>query len=91
MYISVNTYSPATTTKARLVLKRIATDETLVHHFEPESKKQRMEWKHPESPRTKRLKTQPFKGKVMEKFLELKRAYTEHYLEKGVNSQQSTV
>ena len=40
-------------------LRRIFTeDETLVHHYEPESKRQSMEWKHQDSPAKKKFKTQ---------------------------------
>ena len=47
-------------------LNRIVTgDETCVHHYEPESKRQGMEWKHPGSPAKKKFKTQPSEGKVM--------------------------
>jgi hypothetical protein len=42
------------------VLKHIATgDERWVHHFEPESIQQSINWKHPSSPTTK------FKAQVM--------------------------
>jgi hypothetical protein len=35
---------------------RIVTgDETWVHHYEPESKRQSMEWKHPEWPTKKKF------------------------------------
>ncbi|XP_045132250.1 histone-lysine N-methyltransferase SETMAR-like [Portunus trituberculatus] len=47
-------------------LSRIVTgDETWVHHYEPESKRQSMEWKHPGSPATKKFKTQASARKVM--------------------------
>lgn len=47
-------------------LERIVTcDETWIHHFEPESKRQSMEWKHVSSPVRKKFKTQPKAGKVM--------------------------
>jgi len=48
------------------VLSRIVTgDETWVHHYEPESKRQSLEWKHLGSPAKKKFKTQPSAGKVM--------------------------
>jgi hypothetical protein len=38
-------------------LSRIVTGhETWVHHYEPESKRQSMEWKHPGSPTKKKFK-----------------------------------
>ena len=47
-------------------LKRILTcDETWIHYFEPESKRQSMEWKHPSLPAKKKFKPQPSAGKVM--------------------------
>jgi histone-lysine N-methyltransferase SETMAR len=47
-------------------LSRIVTgDETWVHHFEPESKRASLEWRHPYSPRTKKFKTQQSAGKIM--------------------------
>jgi len=40
-------------------LQQIVTgDETWVHHYEPKSKWQRMQWKHPSSPVAKKFKTQ---------------------------------
>jgi len=47
-------------------LVRIITgDETWVHHYEPECKRQIMEWKHPQSPIRKKFKSQPSAGKLM--------------------------
>lgn len=47
-------------------LTRIVTcDETWVHHFDPESKRQSLEWKHPESPVRKKFKSKPSAGKVL--------------------------
>ena len=47
-------------------LQRIVTgDETMVHHFEPESKRASMKWRHPTSPRSKKFKSQQSAGKVM--------------------------
>ena len=37
----------------------------LVHHFDPESKKQSMQWKHPGSPPPKKFKRVSSAGKVM--------------------------
>ena len=47
-------------------LSRIVTgDETWAHHYEPETKRQSVEWYHPQSPRKKELKTTPSAGKFM--------------------------
>ena len=46
-----------------IFLDRIITgDETWVHHYEPENKRQSMEWKHPQSLCKKKFKTQPSAG-----------------------------
>jgi len=47
-------------------LHRIVTgDESWVYHFEPESKRQSMQWKHPLSLGNKKFKTKASAGKVM--------------------------
>lgn len=47
-------------------LSRIVTgDETWVHHFEPETKRQSMEWRHSHSPQKKKFKSTASAGKVM--------------------------
>ena len=47
-------------------IKRIVTkDETWVHHFDPESKIQSIQWKHPGSPPPKKFKRVHSAGKVM--------------------------
>jgi len=49
-----------------LFLKRIVTgDETWIHHYDPESKQQRMQWKHATSPSPRKFKVQASAGKVM--------------------------
>ena len=40
-------------------------DKTWVHHFEPESKRASMEWRHPTSPRSKKFKSQQSAEKVL--------------------------
>ena len=41
-------------------LERIVTgDETRIHHYEPASECQNMEWKHPHLPARRKLKTHP--------------------------------
>ena len=47
-------------------LERIITgDETWVYHFKPESKRRSIQWRHPNSPRTKKFKAQKSAGKIM--------------------------
>lgn len=47
-------------------LGRIVTgDETWLHHFSPETKRQSMEWHHANSPKKTKFKTTPSAGKVM--------------------------
>ena len=50
-------------------IDRVVTqDETWVHHFDPESKMQSMQWKHPGSSHPKKLKSVSSAGKVMVSF-----------------------
>ena len=71
--------------KGERFLSRIITgDETWVHHYEPESKRQSMEWKHPGSPVKKKFKTRASAGKVMlTLFWDQKGPILEDYLEQG--------
>jgi len=43
----------------------VTGDETWAHHYEPERKRQSMEWNHPQSPQKKKFKTTPSTGKFM--------------------------
>jgi len=48
------------------MLSRIVTvDEAWVHHYELETKRASMRWKHPASPTHKKFKVTPSPGKVM--------------------------
>ena len=66
-------------------IERIVTgDETWVHHYEPESKRQSMSWKHTDSPDTKKFKTRPSAGKLLlTVFWDSRGPVLEHYLERG--------
>ena len=66
-------------------LNRIVTgDETWVHHYEPETKRQSMQWTHTLSP-SKKFKSQPSAGKLlMTVFWDSQGPILEHYMEKGV-------
>ena len=90
---SVNAYWTAMLTKVKLFLTRIVTgDETWVHHFAPESKRQSMEWKYPGSPVKKKIQESTFCGKsVAHNFLGLTRGNTGTLSGKGRNSKQCTV
>jgi hypothetical protein len=43
----------------------VTADETWVHHFEPQTKRQYMEWHNPQAPQKKKFKTFPSGGKVV--------------------------
>jgi histone-lysine N-methyltransferase SETMAR len=43
----------------------VTGDETWIHHFKPETKRQSMEWHHTTSPRKKMFKAVPSAGKIM--------------------------
>lgn len=62
----------------------VTTDETWVHHYEPESKRQSMEWKHVQSPTKKKFKSQRAVGKVMlTVFWDMKGPVTIDFLQRG--------
>jgi histone-lysine N-methyltransferase SETMAR len=47
------------------IIQRIVTgDETWIHHYDPESKQESMQWKHKGSPSPKKFKVQHSAGKV---------------------------
>ena len=43
----------------------MTTDETWVHHYDPETKIRSMQWKHKGSPTPKKFKVHPSAGKVL--------------------------
>ncbi|XP_067687143.1 histone-lysine N-methyltransferase SETMAR-like [Haliotis asinina] len=45
--------------------RTVTCDETWLHHYDPESKQESMEWKHVTSPRTKEFKSTRSQKKVM--------------------------
>ena len=47
------------------LLRIVTGDESWFHHFEPETKRQSMEWRHLHSPPKKKAKTVPSAAKVM--------------------------
>jgi len=67
-------------------LNRIITgDETWIHHYEPETKRQGLQWKHTSSPSSKKFKSQPTAGKLLlTVFCNSQGPILEHYMEKGV-------
>ena len=69
-------------------LDRIITgDETWCQHYEPESKRQSVEWRHMNSPSKKKFKTLPSAGKVIcTVFWDRKRVILLDFLEPGQTS-----
>ena len=62
----------------------ITQDECWVHHFEAETKRQSMQWKHPSSPPPKKAKVVSSAGKVMASvFWDAKGIVLIDYLQKG--------
>jgi hypothetical protein len=47
------------------VQRIVKGDKTWVHHYQPETKRKCMQWKHPSSPAAKKFKTQPSASKLM--------------------------
>jgi histone-lysine N-methyltransferase SETMAR len=69
------------------MLHRIVTgDESWVHHYQPETKRASMEWKHPSSPATKKFKVTPSAGKIMlTVFWDSQGVLLAHFQERGEN------
>jgi histone-lysine N-methyltransferase SETMAR len=62
----------------------VTGDESYVYHYEPQSKRQSMQWKHPSSPANRKFKTQTSAGKVMlTSFWEVSGPILVHFQEKG--------
>jgi histone-lysine N-methyltransferase SETMAR len=63
----------------------ITGDETWIHHYEPETKRQSMHWKHMSSPSSKKFKSQPSAGKLLLKvFWDSQGPLLERYIAKDV-------
>jgi hypothetical protein len=70
-------------------LERIIMGEaTWIHHYEPDSKHQNMEWKHPHSPAKKKFRTDPTSGKLTFQFLVLTRVTAGTLSRERFNSDQ---
>ena len=68
----------------RFVERFLTQDECCVHHFEPETKRQSMQWKHSTSPPPKKAKVVSSAGKVMTSvFWDAKDIVFIDYLQKG--------
>ena len=66
-------------------LQQIVTgDETWIHHYEPERKRQSVQWKPPSSPVVKKFKMRPSAGKLMlTVFWDSRRPILKTYQERG--------
>ena len=73
-------------------LQQIVTgDETWIHHYEPKSKQQNMQWKNPSSPAPKKFKMQPSAGKLMlTVFWDSQGPILETYQERGTTVTSAT-
>jgi histone-lysine N-methyltransferase SETMAR len=47
------------------IARMVTGDETWIHHWDPETKQESMQWKHIDSPPPKKFRTQPSAGKIM--------------------------
>jgi len=67
------------------ILQRIVTgDESLVHFYEPERKRQNIEWRHTSSPKPKKVRVQGSAGKAMLTFFwDYNGPILEHYMPRG--------
>ena len=53
------------TNRSEFVEHLVTGDETWIHHWDPESKQESMQWKHRGSPPPKKFRTRPSAGKIM--------------------------
>jgi hypothetical protein len=69
------------------MLNRTVTgDKSLVHHCQPKSMRASMQWKHPSSPSTKKLKVMPSAGKVtLTMFWDSQRVLLAYFQKCGLN------
>ena len=51
--------------QSRRLTRLVTGDETWLHHWDPDTKKESVQWKHPGSPPPKKFRTQPSASKVM--------------------------
>jgi len=74
-------------------LERIVTgDEIWIHHYEPESKCQSMEWKNPHLPAKRKFKTCPTAGRLMfSGFWDSTRATTGTLSREGLHIEQCSL
>jgi hypothetical protein len=76
------------------MLNRIVTgDESCVHHYQPESKRASMQWKHPISPSTKEFNvtSTPSSGNVMPTvFWDSQGVLLAHFQKRGENVNSSS-
>jgi len=62
----------------------VTGDESWAYHYEPETKRQSMQWKHPSSLANKKFKTEASAGKIMLTiFWEVNGPILVHFQEKG--------
>ena len=73
-------------------LQHIVTgDESWVYFYEPEHKRQSMEWRHTSSPKPRKVRMQQSAGKVMLTFLwDYNRLILEHYMPRGSSVTSAT-
>jgi hypothetical protein len=62
--------------------KIVTVDESWVRHYQPESKRASMKWKHPSSLSTKKFKVPPTAGKV---FWDYQGILLAHFQKRGEN------
>jgi hypothetical protein len=66
-------------------------DETRIHHYEPESECQSMEWKYSHLPARRKLKMHPTAGKLMLIVFGTHKGYYWNIMKRGFNSAQCSL
>jgi hypothetical protein len=69
---------------AQYLLNNVTGDESCIHHFDPEEKRQSMQYRHASSPHLKKFKTVPSASKILlTVFWDSQKVYLTEFLEAG--------
>ena len=66
----------------------VAMKETLLYHYDPETKEQSMEWRHSSSPHPQKFRVQKSTGKFSSRFFGIKTACSHWLSSEGLNYQR---
>jgi len=65
MFRAVGSYAANPDHVCDVLCQIVTSDETWIHHWDPDIKQESMQWKHVDYPPPKKFCTQPLTGKIM--------------------------